>query len=123
MPWSNLSRLLGYEILDESKFPLYDRTDGDGASRREFLEKPTSPYLECFIATVITNYGSQWTSCQGGLRDRELREFQNLFEEKGFREVLEDQVSDLTVRLNSAQAGLDKEKVDRKSELSRRRKN
>ncbi|MEC8779022.1 MAG: hypothetical protein VXX28_08300, partial [Verrucomicrobiota bacterium] len=32
-------------------------------------------------------------------------------------EVLEDQVSDLTVRLNSAQAGLDKEKVDRKSEF------
>lgn len=105
---------------DESKFPLYDRTDGDG-----YLTKGISREnrLRTVLGMFYRDRHNKLLEANGlrakvVLRDRELREFQNLFyEEKGFREVLEDQVSDLTVRLNSAQAGLDKEKVDRKSEF------
>ena len=107
-------------FMDESKFPLYDRTDGDG-----YLTKGISREnrLRTVLGMFYRDRHNKLLEANGlrakvVLRDRELREFQNLFyEEKGFREVLEDQVSDLTVRLNSAQAGLDKEKVDRKSEF------
>ena len=107
-------------FMDESKFPLYDRTDGDG-----YLTKGISREnrLRTVLGMFYRDRHNKLLEANGlrakvVLRDRELREFQNLFyEEKGFREVLEDQVSDLTVRLNSAQAGLDQEKVDRKSEF------
>jgi hypothetical protein len=105
---------------DESKFPQHDLTQDDGSIIKGISKENRLRTVLGMYYRERHNKFLEMTKLRGMvvMRDKELREYQNLFaKEEKSKEILADQVANLTVKLNGYKADLDVEQEARKSSL------